>query len=80
MNFGDGDVDSHGFLAGLHFFLIAAMAKFAFYFYVSALGQLGGRFSELAPEHHALPFVERRALELPLASGREKSEWKKIIG
>ena len=75
MNFGDGYVDSHGFLASLHFFLIAAMAKFAFYFYVSALGQLGGRFSELAPEHHAVPFgavVIAARLVFPAALGGER--------
>ncbi len=75
MNFGDGDVYSHGFLAGLDFLLIAAMAKFAFDFDVSALGQFGGDFRQFAPQHDAVPFgavVIAARFVLPAAFGRER--------
>ena len=75
VNFGDGDVDGDGFLAGLDFLLIAAMAKFAFDFDVSALGQLGGCFRQFAPQHDAVPFgaaVIAAGLVLPAALGSER--------
>lgn len=43
VNFGDGNVDGHGFLAGLDFLLVAAMTQLALDFDVSALGEFGGR-------------------------------------
>lgn len=36
MNFGDRNVDGNGFLAGLDFLLVAAMAKFALDFHVKS--------------------------------------------
>ena len=75
VNFGDWDIDGDGLLADLDFLLIAAMAKFAFNFHVSAFGQLGGYVRHFVPQHDTVPFgpaVIAAVLLLPAALGSER--------
>ena len=75
MNFGDGNVDGNGLLAGLHFLLVAAIPKIALDFNVSAFGEFGGRIGQLAPEHDTVPLgaaLVRASFVLPAAFSRQR--------